>query len=226
MASQIYNPPNGMTPIEYIGAIEFRDMYIPKSDKDPWGADTLERQMRGPACIYDSWYNQLGQGAVYKDSTTGVSYYVQSWSPVQDKIFPGATIVCKGLSAGLPKVLIKGGQVDLSGTITCTTPQQASRTVRYTSWRTVYRYITNSKPTAPSYTAIDVNIDPNKNIFFSQITLANGSIVYGNAPGDLVTALTTIGFYDLASLDSCEPILGTPYYECQDTVTRFLPIQG
>lgn len=197
-------------------------MFIPKAGKDEWGADTLERELRGPACLYDQWYDALGQGAQYQDN--GVTYYVQTITPIRDKIFPGATIIFKGLRNGFPKQLVSGGQVDLSGTITCSAPQQASRTVKYSSWRTVYRYILNKVPTGPANGTIDVNIDPSKQIYQSEITLASGVIIYGNAPPDLVAALTPVGFYDLSTLDSYQPIVGSPYYECQDTVTRYLPI--
>ena len=222
-----YTPP-GMSPVSFWGngqsaVDDFRDMFVPKPEKNEWGVDVIERQIKGPLPGFEKFYNALGQGGRYVDN--GVTYYVQTYKPTDDKIFPGASIQLKGLSKGVPNQLVSGGQVELSGTLSVSSPQKATRSLRYMSWKTVYRYILNSKPSGPSNSKIDVNIDPSKSIIFSEILDENGKPYYGNAPAALVTALTPVGFDDIATLDSYNRIIGTPYFECQDTVTRFLPVQ-
>ena len=224
---QEFTPP-GMSPVAFWGngssaVADFRDQFPPKPQKNEWGVDVLKRQLKGALPGFEAFYNALVQGQQYVDN--GVTYYLQTYGPIEDKVFPGADLEFKGFSKGLPTVLITGGQVELSGTITVSSPQKASRNLRYLSWKSIYRYILNQVPTGPKYQTIAVDINPTDGIIFSEILDQNGKPYFGNAPADLVTALTPVGVDDIATLDSYNPIIGTPFYECQDTVTRFLPIQ-
>lgn len=89
----------------------------------------------------------------------------------------------------------------------------------YDAVQTVYRYISVGKPIAPRYYVVDIPRIPV--VKKSRISTADGSIYGTNAPVALTTDLTPIVLNRVVGFSS-EPVIGSPYYECQDVVRREL----
>lgn len=229
-----YTAPNGAV-INYIGqADDLQETNLSTPSKDEWGMDTLTQQIRGSIPAF------LGVTPVQGNTYTygAATFYLQTWQPIDHPVFPGYSLIYKGLIGGdLPDPLISSQRVEMLSTVTADglsisygggTIISGAKEVKYETDQTVYRYITSSEPSAPTYTA---SIGPGIIIKDSRITAswedADGNIstitFTGNAPAGLVTALTATPS-DVVSGPNWETVVGSPYYECVDVVRLEYPV--
>lgn len=218
----------------YRGNTEFEDVRIPVVGKNEFGVDTLERVMQGGAPKLDAFLDKLKQGDTYKDK-----WYLQTWTHDGACIFPTVTLQYKGLASGtLPAPTYKNDTGCKTVTNSCSITSEAvaeiikgspmegeevanvtaQKTVVFYSPQTVYRYVTDKLPSGPSYDKIAFN---------AQIIVKQSRIVArwadkeatfaGNAPAELVSALAS--GIQMVVVHSSEPIIGSPYFECTDTVS-------
>ena len=80
--------------ILYTGNAVFEDVYTPAKGKNEWGMDTLVRQMQGSVEELPEFIDGLAQGDEFE------GYFLQSWEPDKDPIFPTVTLLYKGLFTG------------------------------------------------------------------------------------------------------------------------------
>lgn len=236
MAIEFWTPHAGMSQIVFTGHVEFRDVKTPAPSKDEWGLDVLERTVRGPGKYFEAYGAALKQGDVY-----GQHFYLQSWRPIEHAIFPGWQLTYKGVRAGaLPTALPVTSFSELVSTVEANdlevtyqgkTIISASKEVKYIAPTTTYRYISRGRPTTPRYGAVDTN-QPIQNIDSrTVVTLLDDSVtppvtstmtLTGAAPAAVATALAGSPVVFVIG-PTFEPILGTPYYECQEVVQMKYP---
>lgn len=214
MPSVTYKPSSGT-------GYTFEDKFQPVATKNEWGVDTLTREQWGAQPELVTFINGLAQGDTY--TFNGGTWYLQTWSCDNDNVYPTVTMNYMGLNDGIPDPKIIDREIDGQGTISCTSPSEASRTFSYHSSQTTYRYIVATEPTGPTYTACNINIDPSANIFKSTVFNADGTQYLGTVPAPLLTALTPVSYDAIATLVSCESIIGTPWFMCEDQVTNIPP---
>ncbi len=211
--------------VTYVGDVAFEDAMEPRAGKSDWGMDTLTRKMKGASTLLTAFLGTLNQGDIY--FYRGQNFYLQTWEADDDPVFSTVTLNHKGLRSGIPapaavdETTIQTTSIgaDISSlSITNadgTTAKTATRDIEFYCPQTTWRYITNGRPTAPTYSTIANGRSPI--VIRSTITLDNGTRYTGNAPIGLVTALTpalivkVLGPHD-------QPIFGTPYFECEDVV--------
>lgn len=222
MAVLLWTPPGMGTTISYTAdnfsvLLIFRDVACPAATKNEWGMDVLTREIRGPGALYDDFSQTLAQGQSFRFANQ--TYYLQTWQPIEDKIFPGYRLSYKGCFSGIPRPFASGRTIQQTLKITCSSPQNASRDITYLTRESYIKYITTSRPSGPSYSSLDAAYAPV--IIKSVITDENGKPYFGSAPSDLVTALTVAGTTN-TSVTETNPVFGTPYFENMDTVTQFM----
>lgn len=215
MPSVTYKPSSGT-------GYNFELKYTPTPSKSEWGMDMLTIQMWGAAPGKETYEQSLAQGQTY--SFDGQTWYLQSWDDDHDTIFPTFTLLFKGLCFGIPDPKVSGRTIIQTTVLSCLTPTPASRSITYYTRQSTYKYITAGRPTGPSYTSpdISVSIGDGLEIIKSTINTADGAIYPGAAPAGLVTALTPVGV-DVQAVMECDPVVGTNWFECEDTVTVLLP---
>lgn len=218
--------------ITYNGDQSFADKYEPVSGKSEWGMDTLTRGMTGaqPGLVLFMQSLAQGQPFVFNFNT----YSLQSWECDNNQVFPTVTLVYKGLYSGIPQPFVSGRTVEQASSQTTASPisttyfdfaSQASvtkdlmgtRNTRYLTREATYRYIHNGRPTGPTYNALDVAYPPEA--IESIITTDAGASWTSNAPTALATALAP-ATYNVATM-SCDPVFGTPFFECTDSVMQY-----
>lgn len=98
------------------------------------------------------------------------------------------------------------------------------KVVTYDSPETTYRYFTSSRPSGPRFhTEIggnSVRIRRTRVTARTQFAQAQRIYTGGSAPGAIVTALS-MAEVNIVSMQ-CDEIVGTPWFQCVDTVTREL----
>lgn len=196
----------------------FEDKYTPVASKNEWGIDVLTRAQWGAQPGLVTFIQALAQGQTY--SYNGGTWYLQTWECDNDEVYPTVTMTYMGLMGGIPAPKTDGEEADLQGTFSVTSPSSATMTYSYTGRVGIYRYITSGRPTFPTYTAPDIDVEPV--IWKSVVYNADGTRYLGNVPAPLLAALTPVGHNDNA-LMSCTPIVGSPWFACVDRVTRTLP---
>ena len=190
----------------------FVDAHTPLPGKSEWGMDMLVRTMRGTQPQVASFVAGLAQGSTY--TFNGTTYYLQTWEPDNGAVFPSVSLHYKGLVGGIPNPKASGQMIEQSISLTCNSPQDASREIRYVTRQTSTLYIASSIPTGPSY-GLDVSI--NIRVIQSVIRTGDGALFYGSAPAALVTALTPSEV--TRAFMRCSPVVGSPYYECEDVAS-------
>ena len=95
----------------------------------------------------------------------------------------------------------------------------ATREFTYDAIQTTYRYITEGRPAAPRYFTVDIPRIPV--IKKSRITISDGSVYGTNAPGAALVDLEPSVLNRVVGFTS-RHVIGSPYYECEDTVRREL----
>ncbi len=197
--------------VTYKGEQEFVDQCVPAPVKNEFGIDVLSRKMRGRASGLLAFLLTLRQGQQYG------RFYLQSWQPDTDPIYPTVTLVYKGLVDGLPDAMINDQTSTQTVTISTSTPSNASRTIQFWAPSTSYRYISLSRPNGFLYSGI--SNDRNPIVFSSVINDEQGIIYKGNAPAALVTALTP-AIVNLQQSQDAQEVYGTPYFEVEEVVIK------
>lgn len=220
----------GTATVTYIGETDFKDTFTPVAGKSEWGMDTLTRVLKGSAPKLEAYVRALRQGQTFN------GFVLQTWTPDQDPVYPEVTLNYKGLTNGIPAPLSSADTIEQSVTVSASGDNTqfgldedvygavtvASREIQYITRQTVWRYITNRRPTGPKYTGLDVPFDPI--IIKSSITIQNtegNSRTFGGrlAPVALVTALQPVAT-NIVTGPNATPVPGTPWFECEDRVTR------
>lgn len=198
----------------YVGEQDFVKQPGLEYSKNEFGVDIMTVKYSGPAFALASFLETLEQGATSSDDDR---FYLQTWTVDDHRTYPTVTMVHKGLLNGIPEEMASDDTSMQSLTVSTATPSNASREMQFWATQTSYRYVTDERPIGPTYSETSTGIDPV--IFSSVIRDENGSIYYGTAPADLVTALTP-AIIDLVTGYSATPIYGTPFFECIDNVIR------
>lgn len=113
----------------------------------------------------------------------------------------------------------KGATITNSQIIPGETQIEGNRTVSFIAPQAVYSYFASSRPAGPRFTSPAENDAPR--MLRSVITATAGGksrTYYGNAPGALVSALA-MPAVGLITGHTSEPIPGTPWFDCQDTIS-------
>ena len=215
----------------------FDDMYEPVPGKSEWGMDTLNRLVGGIQPNLVNYMNSLAQGQTYVYN--GNTFYLQTWECDNNQVFPKVQLHYKGLIAGIPTPRASGSQIEQSvqiaadlgagvydpgssGSSSSIVYTSATRHIQYITRQTVTKYIATARPTTGSY---GLDIDFTIQILNSVIT-GQGNTLGGtssttwsgaNAPAGIVSALTPATY--VLSLSECEPVVGSPYFECTDRAT-------
>lgn len=213
--------------VTYVGDISFADAHEPVPSKSEWGMDQINRTMRGGQPNLVAFMEGLGQGASY--TFNGNIYYLQTWECDNHPVFPSVSMMYKGLTGGIPPPKASGSTVEQSLTLTSSMVsgyKSAQRDIRFLTRQSSTLYIATSAPLTATY-GLDVNFNPYAHFISSVIratdTSGNDYVYSGaDAPAALVTALTPVGYLDIA-VPQCTPVVGSPYFECTDTCTRLLP---
>lgn len=217
--------------VGYGGDTTFDDVMEPRPGKSDWGIDTLQRKMKGRQPLLAAFLATLVQGATY--SYNGQLYYLQTWEPDDDNVFPTVSLNFKGLNSGIPNPSASDetgiqtssmghtfspayntGIPDANGNSSVTS---ATIDIEFYSPQTTWRYIRNGRPTFATYNTIANGREPS--ILRAVITDSLNRRYAGNAPVGLVSALT-IPVSNKIIGPHADPIYGTPYFECQDVVQR------
>lgn len=212
MPSVIYRPASG-------AGYDFELKSTPIAAKSDWGIDTLTVEMQGAQPGLSAYVATLAQGQTYTYNSQ--TWYLQSWSDDKDTVYPTVTLVFKGLFSGIPAPFVNGQSIVQTGTISCTSPEEASRTFSYYTRQTTTRYISTFRPVLPTYTTPDIPFTPV--IYKSEIRAADGTLYLGNAPAALVTALTPGAASPSTTMTCNEVVAGSPLFECEDVCTILLP---
>ena len=223
MGHFLYQGQSDKPGIEYIGDyLNLRDVHPPIAGMDEWGADTLERTIRGsvPAALAAT----LVKGQQYLSA----AFFLQSFKPFDHPIFPGYSLSYKGFINGFPADVWKNDLAQQTCTCTCSSPQQATREIVYYAPQTTYRYITNGQPLLPKYHDIKVNpyasgfgqgLDAEPYIFSSVITIQGQGVQSGSVDLATLDALTPIVIPQMGDMTSTT-IIGTPYWEVSEPWQR------
>ena len=222
--------------VQYHGDVTFQDMFLPVPYKTEWGMDGLLRVQKGAQSLLTAFVAGLSQGATYTFNSG--TYYLQSFEPNDDPVFPEVTMHYKGLHGGIPPPKSSGATIEQNitvaasasdddtdagsalGTINGVDVQTAERQIRYFTRRAETLYITTSRPTSASY-GIDADVDIYVDSSVIRATDINGkNYVFSgtNAPAAIVTALTPAT--TVQSFMQCNPVVGSPYFECRDVATK------
>lgn len=213
--------------VRYIGSTEFREVGQPQRNMAEYGISTLTRKFRGAAPLLNAFMSKLTQGTEFSIDPGDLfqtflnffsgagAMYLQTWTSDDDPVYPTVSLVYKGLLTGTQKPLGATERCLQSITVGCTTPQVATREITYYSPQTNWKYITNTQIISQQQKELSGN---QPEIFTSKITLSDGTVFNGNAPADLVSALTPAIVYNkLINLQS-EPVFGTPFFENTEIV--------
>lgn len=213
--------------ITYTGDPSFDDAHYPVPGKSEWGMDTLTRTMSGASGSLEAFVASLGQGTSYTFNHN--TYYLQTWDDDKGRAFASVTLNYKGLTGGIPPPKASGGTIEQTLQLTSSAIsgyKSASREIRYLTRQSSTLYIATAAPVAGTY-GIDVDFNPYTHIISSVIRATDNS---GNdyewagadAPTALVTALTPVGYLDIIVPHS-SPVVGSPFFECEDCCTRLIP---
>lgn len=224
------------------GNAAFDDICLPAKGKNEWGVDTLTRKMRGSRALLAAFLATLAQGASYS------GYYLQTWEPDDNPVFATVTLNYKGLLGGIPNAIIINDVVQAGGTTSVEFtsenggrgrvyrkevtykpfPQQnvidaekdiyatgASMDFTYETGETIYRYIANGQPSGPSHSTLGFSFTPV--LRRARASTSDGTSYGLNMPFAIGPALLPTASTRAVAFSS-QPIIGTPYFECQDTV--------
>lgn len=223
------------TAITYVGNGAFEDTFEPVAGKSEWGMDTLTRVMAGSQPNLVAFISALAQGQRY--FWNGNNYYLQTWECDNNPVFPRVTMLYKGLFAGIPAPFVTGMTTEQTQSASTSDPVEitfwdyatqtsvtrkvsATRTTRSIVRRSNYKYITTVRPTAPTYTALDIPYSPQ--VITSNIITDAGTNYSTNAPAALATALFPSA-YNITTTNVVPVFVGpTPqFFECEDEVQQY-----
>lgn len=220
------------TTITYVGDGTFLDFYEPVSGKSEWGMDTLTRTMKGSQPNLKAFVQGLAQGQTYTFNFN--TYYLQSWECDNEQVFPGVTLLYKGLFGGIPAPFVTGRTIEGSSSQTTSSPvsityfdfkTQGSISAdvmgtaqrRYISRESNYKYITNSRPSTFTYGSLDV---PFAIQYIESIITTDAGVSFASgAPAALATALAPSAYLQVTT--QTVPVFGSVYFENEDAVTQY-----
>ena len=216
--------------IIYTGDPSIDDVCLPLKGKNEWGVDTLTRKVKGARYLGAAYLAALAQGQIYQ------GYYLQTWAPDEEEFWVEITLNYKGVLFGTPRPLVINSIVPSSGGKSADYSSENSGKGRayrkdqqgkdvyatgaqiefsYDCPQTVYRYISVGQPDGPRNSALGFGAFPR--IINARVTVSDGttyglSVPFSIGPSLLPSAQTvTVGF-------TSTPIVGTPYFECEDVV--------
>jgi hypothetical protein len=208
----IYRPASG-------AGYDFELKSTPIASKSDWGIDTLTADHWGAAPGLVAFVGALAQGLT--TTYNGQTWYLKNWSDDKDQVYPTVSLTYIGLFIGVPTELVSVSEITQTGTISTTSPEEATRTFTYRTFQTVTRYITTVAPTSATNTTPAITADPV--IFKSEIRTASGALYLGSVPAALLTALTPSGTDNQTTLSYSQPVAGVALFECEDVCTALLP---
>lgn len=219
---------DGIT-VTYLGRTAFGENSLPFLSEAPEGRglDTLTRTSIGAAPLLAAFLESVEKGISFEYN--GELFYLTSYQPNGDKLWPEVTFNYLGLSDG-PAAPIGDDDFSVqSVTITAQVPtdeegaeegtmMDVERTIDYLAFQTTWSYVRAARPTGPEvgYTSRDLG----PWIKGSRITTSTGKTYAGaNAPAAIVTA-TTPGIANmLLSLRSTEHHY-TPFFDVDEVIAR------
>ena len=212
--------------INYIGSQGMVEQFTPAPTTNEFGVDVLAREFRGSVTKYTAFMAALKVGDTY---TFGSSvFYLQGWQEIADPVYPGVRLFYKGFTRGAPKNKSRTESVAMSGNKGATVTSggedfTCTKDVQYIGQQTTYDYFTTTEPTGAKYSVVDSALHVvYLNSKIAATDSAGKTTVYvGNAPSAIATALA-MGETDTTTGFSFERVYGTPYFQCQDVVTRLL----
>lgn len=232
-----------------LGRTTFEDANIPVPGKSEFGMDTLTRKMTGYVGGLASFVSSLAQGQTFNFG--GALFYLQTWQPDEGTPVSSVMLNYKGVK-GTPLPIIESEIISASGAKSADYTSENSGKGRiyrqnvvygtgtqsnvivatqdiyttgaqieftYDAAQSTYRYINVGKPTGPRYSALDITHTPK--IKTARVTTADGASYGILAPIALGPSLVPAPRLVVAGFAS-RPVVGSPYYECQDTVRQEL----
>jgi hypothetical protein len=227
------------------GNAAFDDICRPLKGKNEWGVDTLVRKVKGDRALAPAYIAGLAQGNTF---SLGTTYYLQAWDADEDAVWATITLNYKGLAGGIPDAIVSNDIVRLSGTTSADYslenggrgrvyrkevtykpfPQQnvidaekdiyatgATMDFTYETGETIYRYITNGQPDAATHGTLA--FAPTPRIIRARAVTSDGTSYGFSMPIAIGPSLQPAEVNRVVGF-STHPIIGTPYFECQDIV--------
>jgi hypothetical protein len=231
-----------------LGRATFEDLYEPAKGKSEWGMDTLTRKMSGARSLLDAFIATLAQGQIFEGyylqtwepddnpdiATVTLNYkgLLTNGTPVPDA--QTEIVLSKGVRSadyssendGKGRLYATGvlGQFGTAtpgpgeyGTMVQWTFQKfctsAVMEFTYRTAQTRYRYISIGRSSAPRYSTVNFPFDPQ--IINRRIVTSDGS-TFG-ADFEVRFGLTPVENEQVVSYSSRQ-VIGTPFFECEDTV--------
>ena len=197
--------------LTYQGDTTWQQVENPVYGKTAWGLDTVSVKWRGPATGYKAFVDALEQGTVLSEYP---KMYLTTWSGDHHHAFPAVTLVYTGLLSGdLPDVLVSddGGISTASQTDDSAAEPSDQRThevVFYSPTRR-YRYAAEERVETSQYSDWEGGAVDAPNIIYQRIKDGTGR---NRATSGL--SWTPVG--RLQGIH-CNPIEGTPFFECEET---------
>jgi hypothetical protein len=204
--------------MDYEGSTAFEEMCQPYPSKSPFGLDTVNRKFKGAAPLLRGFLNSLSQGSPCPDYT---GCYLSTWTADDNPVYPEVVLSYVGLLKGNLPDPIGEDEITLQNiTVTTETPTKASREIEYEALTTRWRYIERTRSTG-KFKNTSYNMDPF--IRSSVIRTEDGKVYTAAVPIPLFTALTPPVRPRRIAL-TCNPVPGTPFFECEETICRmYLP---
>jgi hypothetical protein len=226
-----------------IGDCTFTESTPAAPAKNDWGVDILIRKFTGAQSLRAAFEATLEQGQTYVYN--GITYYLQTWSWDDRVAVSTVTLNYKGLHDGVPPEVVINEIVGASGstsadfTLGGTRPQGivygqdaagkdlyaigAQMEFTYLAGQTLYRYISNGQPDGPSHSTLGFTYTPI--VKRARVSTSDGATFGLLSPLAIGPALEPAVITRAVGFGS-QPIFGTPYFECQDTVRTDLGIIG
>lgn len=228
------------------GNAAFDDTCRPLKGKNEWGVDTLVRRVKGDRALAPAYIAALAQGNTFV--LAGSTYYLQTWDADEDAVWATITLNYKGLLGEIPDPIVSNDIVRLSGTTSADYstenggrgrvyrkevtykpyPQQnvidaekdiyatgASMDFTYETGETIYRYISNGQPDEAANDTL--GFTPVARIIRARATTSDGTSYGLSMPIEIGPSLLPAEVTNVVGF-STQPIIGTPYFECQDIV--------
>lgn len=192
----------------FVGDVSWQESAEPIVQVNPEGLDVRFRKYRGAVTGLQAFLNNLSRGS------TGYGLYLTGWTNDDHPQFPTVYLTTMGLIR-TKDAIISNDKTIQNYTISTEEPEAATREIQYYSPVTTYRYISNSRVTAPTRTGVFGEIV----VLSSVIRTDDGKVYKGLAPAALVSALQPAQVILPISV-KCDQIPATPYFQVEETVAK------